>query len=216
MKPRVRALALVALLTALAMPPTTLAAPGGNSAAAQACQQGGYVNYARQDGTHFSNTGDCVRYATGNGGAVALVPLPDFVSSVSCRWLGDENSDACDVSITNIGAPYSMPVGLSIVLAPGYQVYVAYASGCDAATIDADSSYHDPPRAGSAVLVCTLDSTGAANASIGLRTYSPSGPNSPGAMTGTATATANPDGAVNEAKTDNNSAGAGIPDCYEC
>ena len=42
-------------------------AKGGNSAAAHACQQGGYLNLFRIDGTGFKNTGDCVSYAAHGG-----------------------------------------------------------------------------------------------------------------------------------------------------
>jgi hypothetical protein len=47
------------------------AAGGGNSAAAMACQMGGWQTMVRQDGTAFTNTGDCVSYAAHGG---ALVP----------------------------------------------------------------------------------------------------------------------------------------------
>src|SRR5687767_4528130 len=48
-------------------------AKGGNSAAAHACQQGGYVNLFRLDGTGFVNTGDCVSYAAQGGVFVTRV-----------------------------------------------------------------------------------------------------------------------------------------------
>jgi hypothetical protein len=40
----------------------TAAAGGGNSGAAQSCQQGGYLTMQRSDGTSFKNAGDCVSY----------------------------------------------------------------------------------------------------------------------------------------------------------
>jgi hypothetical protein len=40
---------------------------GGNSAAAHACQHGGYKNFVRSDGTLFKNTGACVSYAAQGG-----------------------------------------------------------------------------------------------------------------------------------------------------
>lgn len=49
----------------------TAAAGGGNSNAAMACQMGGWQNLVRQDGTAFTNTGECVSYAAMGG---ALVP----------------------------------------------------------------------------------------------------------------------------------------------
>lgn len=44
---------------------------GGNSAAAHACQHGGYKNFTRSDGTSFKNTGACVSYAAHGGTLVA-------------------------------------------------------------------------------------------------------------------------------------------------
>lgn len=62
-------LPIVALLLAvLALPAAVGAAPGGgNSAGAKACQDGGYANYARPDGTPFRNQGECVQYAAQGG-----------------------------------------------------------------------------------------------------------------------------------------------------
>jgi hypothetical protein len=44
---------------------------GGNSAAAHACQHGGYKSLTRSDGTTFKNTGACVSYAAHGGTLVA-------------------------------------------------------------------------------------------------------------------------------------------------
>jgi hypothetical protein len=68
--------ALIAALTsslalALSVGVGTAAAGGGNSDAAKACQKGGWQTLVRQDGTAFTNTGDCVSYAAHGG---ALVP----------------------------------------------------------------------------------------------------------------------------------------------
>jgi hypothetical protein len=52
---------------ALTVGMTTASAGGGNSDAAKACQQGGWQNLAREDGTEFENTGDCVSYAAQGG-----------------------------------------------------------------------------------------------------------------------------------------------------
>jgi hypothetical protein len=43
---------------------------GGNSDAAHACQQGGYQDLFRADGTGFDSVGDCVSYAA-NGGRLS-------------------------------------------------------------------------------------------------------------------------------------------------
>jgi hypothetical protein len=56
-------------LGALAAPTAAMAA--GNSDNAHACQQGGWQTLVRQDGTGFTNTGDCVSYAA-NGGVLKL------------------------------------------------------------------------------------------------------------------------------------------------
>lgn len=61
--------ALVALTLSVGV--GTAAAGGGNSDAAKACQKGGWQTLIRQDGTAFTNTGDCVSYGARGG---ALVP----------------------------------------------------------------------------------------------------------------------------------------------
>src|SRR5579862_9889612 len=68
------------------------AADGGNSAAALLCQQGGYANLMRTDGTSFSNTGQCVSYAA-HGGQLVPIPAtlvltePTIISAPKC-WAG--------------------------------------------------------------------------------------------------------------------------------
>jgi hypothetical protein len=56
---------------------------GGNSAAAHACQHGGYKNFVRSDGTSFKNTGACVSYAAHGGTLVAKTR-----SQLDCESLG--------------------------------------------------------------------------------------------------------------------------------
>lgn len=41
---------------------------GGNASAAQTCQNGGYLNVSRADGSAFRNAGDCTSYAAQGGG----------------------------------------------------------------------------------------------------------------------------------------------------
>lgn len=48
----------------------TISFDEGNSDAAYACQQGGYQNLFRADGTSFENTGQCVSYAAHGGSFV--------------------------------------------------------------------------------------------------------------------------------------------------
>jgi hypothetical protein len=51
------------------------AARGGNSDAAHACQQGGYLELFRTDGTGFDNAGECVSYAAHGGGFVTRIKI---------------------------------------------------------------------------------------------------------------------------------------------
>jgi hypothetical protein len=56
------------LMGAGGAPINVQAANGGNSGAAHACQEGGYLTYVRAgDLTPFTNAGDCVSYATQQG-----------------------------------------------------------------------------------------------------------------------------------------------------
>jgi hypothetical protein len=64
--------AALAVVGAIAVPGFELVAPagaaaGGNSANAQACQQGGWKTLTRSDDTSFDNTGACVSYAAQGG-----------------------------------------------------------------------------------------------------------------------------------------------------
>ncbi len=67
---------------------TPLFSRGGNSDAAHACQQGGYQNLFRTDGTGFTNVGDCVSYAA-QGGTLATRRTATFtnVSFSACNQL---------------------------------------------------------------------------------------------------------------------------------
>jgi hypothetical protein len=66
------------MLVAFAAP--VLAAPGGNSAASAACEDGGYLDYTRTDGTAFRNEGACVRYSAQGGVLVPVVVGPFSVT----------------------------------------------------------------------------------------------------------------------------------------
>src|SRR5215467_7041841 len=61
----------VAAATAAIIAPLALA--GGNSDTAHACQQGGWQNLARQDGTGFDNQDECVSYGA-HGGRLITKP----------------------------------------------------------------------------------------------------------------------------------------------
>ena len=62
-----------AVFAAVVLPAPAFAATGGNSAVAKACQQGGYLNWTRADGSSFKNTGECVSYNAQGGVMQQLV-----------------------------------------------------------------------------------------------------------------------------------------------
>jgi hypothetical protein len=90
---------------------------GGNSAAAHACQHGGYRNFTRADGTSFKNTGKCVSYAAHGGTLVAKsqaqLDCESFGGTFtlggtytlgtavwSCQWTNTDNTDFTTKSTT--------------------------------------------------------------------------------------------------------------------
>ena len=58
----------------------TAIAGGGNSGAVKTCQQGGYLNMQRSDGSSFKNVGDCVSYFAQGGTAGAACTVVPGVS----------------------------------------------------------------------------------------------------------------------------------------
>jgi hypothetical protein len=79
------------------------AAAGGNSDAAHACQQGGWQNLVRQDGTGFKNTGDCVSYAAQGG----VLKAKSTCTTGSENFAGNaENSQPNTFSGGTIDTPY--------------------------------------------------------------------------------------------------------------
>jgi hypothetical protein len=86
---------IVAAATAVIMVPLALAG-GGNSDNAKTCQQGGWQNLVRQDGTGFNNTGDCVAYAA-QGGVLKPKPAPGPIA-VSVPAFG-LNTTTCSVTV---------------------------------------------------------------------------------------------------------------------
>ena len=62
------------LLVSLLLPASAIAAPGGNSANAHACQKGGWEQLQGTDGTRFSNQGECVSYGA-HGGTLESLPM---------------------------------------------------------------------------------------------------------------------------------------------
>ena len=72
---RILVLSVVALMVgmlAMSVGPG-FAAPGGNSANAAKCAEGGYLDYTDANGNPFKNEGQCTRYAAHGG---QLVPVP--------------------------------------------------------------------------------------------------------------------------------------------
>ncbi len=61
MRKRLAGIVAVSCVAVMAVAGTAWAG-GGNSGAAQSCQQGGYLTMHRSDGSSFKNAGDCVSY----------------------------------------------------------------------------------------------------------------------------------------------------------
>jgi hypothetical protein len=91
----VGALAATAAFPVLAVNGTASAAPGGNSAAAHACQKGGYATLQGTDGTLFNNVGECVSFAA-HGGTLEPIAPP----SVSVTFTPTNRVPFCNVRVT--------------------------------------------------------------------------------------------------------------------
>jgi hypothetical protein len=76
-------LGLMLLLSMLVFP--VVATAQGNSEAAHACEEGGYLNYIDADGNTFKNEGQCTRYAAQGGTLVrkADISLDQAAGSIS-------------------------------------------------------------------------------------------------------------------------------------
>jgi hypothetical protein len=82
---------------AVAIGAATAIADGGNSENAHACQQDGWVNLVRSDGTAFSNQGDCVSYGAQGG---SLFAVYHFTTELS----GANENPVVDTPGTGTGA----------------------------------------------------------------------------------------------------------------
>jgi hypothetical protein len=105
----------LAMLATLALATPAFARPGGNeggnSAAAAACEDGGYTDWTDAEGNPFRNEGACVSYAA-RGGMLTAVEVNPF--SVSYRPSGANGFVA---TITGSGlAPFS---GVDFILTWG-------------------------------------------------------------------------------------------------
>jgi hypothetical protein len=98
---------LLAAVTAALMVPVAFAG-GGNSDNAKACQQSGWQNLVRQDGSGFKNTGDCVSYAAQGG------VLKPAIKTVSAPMFG-LNVNTCSVKV-----PYTPGIDTFLYGVNGY------------------------------------------------------------------------------------------------
>ncbi len=88
--------ALFAALLALgAMTTVAGAAPGGNSAAAHACQQGGYTSLVGTSGG-FANVGECVSYAARGGTFIVPATGEFLIPAGQTATLTDTVLSACN------------------------------------------------------------------------------------------------------------------------
>jgi len=75
---RFRMMLVLFTVAALAVGVSTATAGGGNSDGAKACQQGGWQNLMREDGTGFKTDGDCVSYAAHGGKLLSCAGSENF------------------------------------------------------------------------------------------------------------------------------------------
>jgi hypothetical protein len=104
------------LMVSLTVP--VLGAKGGNSTASKACENGGYVNWTKANGSTFKNEGDCTKYAAMGGTLVAAAhvfarafsnvdgipgfnPATDVLVAELIDWNGNEALDAGDIVRTD-------------------------------------------------------------------------------------------------------------------
>jgi hypothetical protein len=102
----------------------TASAGGGNSGAAQTCQQGGYLTMQRSDGTSFKNAGDCVSYfADTNKLAACVVTATTGCMTFDNVVLTDGSGDTL-----TLNAAYSFDTTCT-VLCPDDEFLNNYATG---------------------------------------------------------------------------------------
>ena len=95
---------------------------GGNSGAAEACQQGGFASLAPTEDrrTPFVNTGDCVSYAA-RGGTIVPVLVADF-SIESVRVTNDPRGIGVVVTFSGSGLEPGSVVRLELLNLRGIRV----------------------------------------------------------------------------------------------
>jgi hypothetical protein len=104
---------IVAAAAAVIMVPLALAA-GGNSDNAKACQQGGWQNLARQDGTGFNNQDECVSYGA-HGGVLKTKPIPVSGLIAVSEPTFNYNVNTCSVTV-----PYTPGINTFLYGVNGY------------------------------------------------------------------------------------------------
>jgi hypothetical protein len=139
---------LVALSVGLVAPAAAMAANGGNSDAAHACQQGGWQGLEASDGTDFTNTGDCVSYAAQGGTLVPSAP------NLSLSFTPTFDPNYCNVFVTldDFAPSTTYTVDFTVAGFPGYHVYrdVTTDSGGDVTT-DVFSFYNQNRQMNAAI-----------------------------------------------------------------
>jgi len=125
---------LVTSLVALGLAALPAFAGGGNSAAAHACQQGGYAAFTRADGTPFANTGDCVSYAA-HGGVLTPVVVKSTPTIATSLYLSSISAGSADYDTATLSG--------ATANAGGYVTYTVYS----------DSSCSTPVETAGTVLV---------------------------------------------------------------
>ena len=94
-----------------------------NSGAAHVCQQNGWMDLRRADGSSFKNTGECVKYGS-QGGTFTAGPLPTIVDvSVTPRC---DLGNMYEVSVTFTGGTGTIDTGAGdVAYTSGTPVIVA-------------------------------------------------------------------------------------------
>lgn len=108
---------LVIVVGLLAVP--VAAAPGGNSANAAKCHQGGYLDYTDANGNPFKNAGQCTSYAARGG---QLVPVPT----------ADIFLDQASGTISGTGFTPNSPITLTRAYSPNGEAFYDYFGDTDA------------------------------------------------------------------------------------
>ncbi len=101
---------LVAVFSAGPVNSISAYADRGNSAAAHACQQGGYLSLVGADGTTFKNSGECTSYIA-NGGTFAtgfVIPAGQTATLSDAHW----TRPPCDA----LSYGYQLDLGANVTL----------------------------------------------------------------------------------------------------